>query len=139
MFPRGADIAMLIPCSRGETQKQLSIAAATPNGVPSGICCWMERGISRATISVAARSARIAFWRWRAKLSDIGRVWDLIEARLSELDPAELMALELVAVAVAVAVGADAVVLDGLIEPSARAALDRTFTWDSVVGEITFP
>jgi hypothetical protein len=45
------------------------------------------------------------------------------------------MALELVAVAD----GADAVVLDGLIGPSARAAVDRTFTWDSVVGEITFP
>jgi DNA-binding CsgD family transcriptional regulator len=75
----------------------------------------------RASVTHGALVLDSGLWRWRGNLPGIGRMWDLIEARLSELDPAELSALELVSVAD----GADAVVLDGLIEPSARAGLVR--------------
>lgn len=80
-------------------------------------CCELVR----ASVTSGGLVLDSGLWRWRGKLPGIGRLWDLIEARLSELDPADLTALELVAVAD----GADAVVLDGLIEPSARASLAR--------------
>lgn len=53
-------------------------------------------------------------WRWRGSLPGAGRMWDLIDARLSELDAGQLAALEVVAVAD----GADDVLLDELIEPA---------------------
>lgn len=60
-------------------------------------------------------------WRWRGALPGIGRVWDLIDARLSELDPDSLGALEVVAVAD----GADVRLLDSLVDASARVGLTR--------------
>jgi hypothetical protein len=47
-----------------------------------------------------------------------GRIWDLIDTRLSELDPEDLEALEVVAVADR----ADTGLLEGLVDRSARAA-----------------
>lgn len=60
-------------------------------------------------------------WRWRGGLPATGRIWDLIEARLSELDPEDLAALEVVAVADC----ADTVLLEGLVDRSARSRLTR--------------
>jgi hypothetical protein len=75
----------------------------------------------RAAVTSGALTPDSGLWRWHGQLPGTGRVWDLIDARLSELDPDEVNALELVAVAD----GADAVLLEGLIESSARAAVAR--------------
>jgi DNA-binding NarL/FixJ family response regulator len=60
-------------------------------------------------------------WRWRGGLPATGRIWDLIDTRLSELDPEDLEALEVVAVADR----ADTVLLEGLVDRSARLRLTR--------------
>lgn len=79
------------------------------------------RELVRASVAGGALALEGDVWRWRGGLPGVGRIWDLIEARLSELDPGDLTALELIAVAD----GADAVVLDGLVESSARIGLAR--------------
>lgn len=79
------------------------------------------RELVRAAIAAGALDLEAGVWRWRGGLPRIGRVWDLIDARLSELDPDDLGALELIAVAD----GADALVLDGLVDPASRVGLAR--------------
>jgi DNA-binding CsgD family transcriptional regulator len=75
----------------------------------------------RAAVASGGLILDSGLWRWHGQLPGTGRVWDLIDARLSELEPDEVNALELVAVAD----GADAVLLDGLIDSSARVAVAR--------------
>jgi DNA-binding CsgD family transcriptional regulator len=60
-------------------------------------------------------------WRWRGALPGSGRVWDLIDARLLELDADLLRALEVVAVADS----ADVRLLDGLVDGPALMGLAR--------------
>ena len=79
------------------------------------------RELVRAAVAAGALAVEAGVWRWRGGLPAVGRVWDLIDARLSELDPDDLTALELIAVAD----GADAVLLDGLVDSAARLGLAR--------------
>lgn len=60
-------------------------------------------------------------WRWRGNLPGSGRIWDLIDARLAELNASEVEALEVVAVADR----ADMALVDALVDPPARRALER--------------
>jgi DNA-binding CsgD family transcriptional regulator len=75
----------------------------------------------RAAVSAGVLLRQGQMWSWRGGLPGIGRMWDLIDARLSELDAGELAALEVLAVAD----GADAVLLDGLVDSPARVGLAR--------------
>jgi DNA-binding NarL/FixJ family response regulator len=75
----------------------------------------------RAAVAVGVLTLDGDVWRWRGSLPGTGRMWDLIDARLSELDSAEMAALEVVTVAD----GADSVLLDGLVESAARLGLER--------------
>jgi DNA-binding CsgD family transcriptional regulator len=79
------------------------------------------RELVRAAVAVGALVLEADAWRWRGGLPGVGRVWDLIDARLSELDPEDVTALELIAVAD----GADAVLLEDLVDPAARLGLAR--------------
>jgi DNA-binding NarL/FixJ family response regulator len=80
-----------------------------------------SRELVRAALGADVLRHEGAVWRWRGGLPGVGRMWDLIDARLSELDADELAALEVVAVAD----GADAVLLDGLVDSPARVRLAR--------------
>lgn len=60
-------------------------------------------------------------WQWRGNLPGTGRIWDLIDGRLSELDAEETEALEVVAVAD----GADFALVDDLVGAPARIGLTR--------------
>jgi DNA-binding NarL/FixJ family response regulator len=79
----------------------------------------------RELVRAATVSGVLAFdgtvWRWRGTLPGVGRVWDLIDARVAGLDPVSLGALEVVAVAD----GADVRLLDGLVDASALVGLAR--------------
>jgi DNA-binding CsgD family transcriptional regulator len=79
------------------------------------------RELVRAAVAAGVLVRERDVWRWRGTLPGAGRVWDLIEARFSELDPGALAALE----AIAVADGADDMLLEGLVDPAARAGLLR--------------
>ena len=68
----------------------------------------------RAAVAAGVLTLDGDVWRWRG--DGDGRMWDLIDARLSELDAGEMAALEVVAVAD----GAGSALLDGLIESAAR-------------------
>lgn len=70
-------------------------------------------------------------WRWRGEMNGTGRLWDVIDARLAELDADELAALEVLAVAD----GADAAWLDRLVDLSARARLARRGLVEVSVGD----
>jgi DNA-binding CsgD family transcriptional regulator len=75
----------------------------------------------RALAATGALGLEGDVWRWRGGLPGMGRMWDLIDAHLSELDAGELAALEVISVAD----GADAVLVEGLVDRSARVALAR--------------
>ena len=75
----------------------------------------------RAAVSAGVLLRQGEMWSWRGGLPGIGRMWDLIDARLSELDPGELAALEVVAIAD----GADAILVEGLVDAPARVGLAR--------------
>ena len=79
------------------------------------------RELIRAAVAADALRLEDDVWRWRGAVPGIGRMWDLIDAHLSELDADERAAMEVIAVAD----GADAGLLEGLIEGSARMALTR--------------
>lgn len=79
------------------------------------------RELAHAALGASTLRLEDEVWRWRGGLPGTGRMWDLIEGRLSELDPDDLAVLELVAVAD----GADAVLLDGFVDSSARSGLAR--------------
>jgi len=75
----------------------------------------------RAAVAADVLAREGDVWRWRGNLPGTGRIWDLIDARLSELDANETEALEVVAVAD----GADIALVDGLVQAPARVALAR--------------
>ena len=75
----------------------------------------------RAAVSAGVLQRQGGAWSWRGGLPGIGRMWDLIDARLSELDTGELAALEVVAIAD----GADVALLDELVDAPARVGLAR--------------
>lgn len=75
----------------------------------------------RGAIASGVLSSDGEVWRWRGTLPGAGRVWDLIDARLSELDADSLAALEVVAVAD----GADLRMLGDLVDSSALTGLMR--------------
>jgi DNA-binding NarL/FixJ family response regulator len=79
------------------------------------------RELVRASVAGGALVLVDGVWRWRGGLPASGRIWDLIDAHLSELDAADLAALEIIAVADR----ADAVLLEGLVERSAWTGLAR--------------
>ncbi len=79
------------------------------------------RELVRAAVAANVLVLRDDVWRWQGGLPGIGRLWDLIDAHLSELEGGDLAALEVVAVADR----ADAVLLEGLVERSARIGLTR--------------
>ena len=79
------------------------------------------RELVRAAVAAGVLLCEEEVWRWRGGLPGSGRMWDLIDARLSELDADELAALEVVAVAD----GADADLLGELVNPAARVGLAR--------------
>ncbi|HET6870871.1 MAG TPA: AAA family ATPase, partial [Solirubrobacteraceae bacterium] len=80
-------------------------------------CCELVRAAAIAGVL----SYRSGAWHWRGALPGVGRLWDLIEARLSDLDARELAALE----AIALADGADTALLERVVEPAARLSLLR--------------
>jgi DNA-binding NarL/FixJ family response regulator len=75
----------------------------------------------RAAVAAGVLEREGDVWRWRGRLPGTGRMWDLIDARLSELDVSETQALEVVVVAD----GADSALVDGLVETPARLGLAR--------------
>ena len=77
--------------------------------------------LMRASVAAGRLALDGDVWRWRGGLPATGRIWDLIDARLSELDPEDRAALEVVAVADR----ADTLLLDGLVDRSARSRLAR--------------
>jgi len=79
------------------------------------------RELVRACVAAGELALDGDVWRWRGGLPATGRIWDLIDARLSELDREALEALEVVAVADC----ADTVLLEGLVDRSARLRLTR--------------
>jgi len=79
------------------------------------------RELLRASVAAGRLALDGDVWRWRGGLPATGRIWDLIDARLSELDPEDRAALEVVAVADR----ADTSLLDGLVDRSARSRLTR--------------
>jgi DNA-binding CsgD family transcriptional regulator len=88
----------------------------------------------RAAVAAGVLAPEADVWRWRGNLPGAGRMWDLIDAHLSELDAGEMEALEVVAVAD----GAGSALVDGLIEAPARRALARRgFVDEQLLGERT--
>jgi DNA-binding NarL/FixJ family response regulator len=79
------------------------------------------RELVRACVAAGDLALDGDVWRWRGGLPATGRIWDLIDARLSELDPEDLQSLEVVAVADR----ADTLLLEGLVDRSARSRLTR--------------
>ena len=79
------------------------------------------RELVRAAVGAGVLRGEDEVWRWRGGLPGSGRMWDLIDAHISELDAAELEALEVVAVAD----GADADLLGDLLASPARVGLVR--------------
>jgi DNA-binding CsgD family transcriptional regulator len=75
----------------------------------------------RAAVAADVLAREGGVWHWRGDLPGTGRMWDLIDARLSELEPNETEALEVLAVAD----GADFALVDGLVETPARRGLAR--------------
>lgn len=70
-------------------------------------------------------------WRWRGSLPGAGRLWDVLEARLAELETDERSALE----TIALADGSDAALLVELVDSAARVALVRRALVEEAEGE----
>jgi DNA-binding NarL/FixJ family response regulator len=75
----------------------------------------------RAATAAGVLASDGEVWRWQGTLPGVGRLWDLIDARLQELDPDSLEVLEILAVAD----GADVGLLDGLVDTVALRGLER--------------
>jgi tetratricopeptide (TPR) repeat protein len=86
----------------------------------------------RAAVAAGVLAREGEVWRWGGNLPGSGRMWDLIDSRLSELDVRETEALEVVAVAD----GADSALVDGLVDAPARRGLARRgLLVEQLVGE----
>ena len=90
-------------------------------------CCELLRAAKAA--GVLARGPDV--WRWRGSLPGAGRLWDVLEARLAELDTDERSALEIIALAD----GSDAAPLVELVDSAARVALVRRALVEEAEGE----